>query len=109
MLHYDVLRDYVGRVARGPKECPLATCGARLQRTRDVVRDVQLHALLEQAPLNTTLWLRGEEIRTSDPMSEAAATPRVRADTRKSGGASRVDQLSGNKRRRSERRIAIHL
>ena len=108
--NYDVLRDYVGRVARGPKECPLATCGARLQRTRDVVRDVQLRALLEQAPLNTTLWLRGEEIRTSDPMSEAAATPRVRAgDTRKSGGASRVDQLSGNKRRRSERRIVIHL
>ena len=40
--NYDVLRDYVGRVARGPKECPLATCGARLQRTRDVVRDVHL-------------------------------------------------------------------
>ena len=66
--NYDVLRGYVGRVSRGPKQCPLAMCSARLQRTRDVERDPALQALVEQVPRDTaTVWLRGYEIRTSRP------------------------------------------
>ena len=38
----------------------LATCSARLQRTRDVERDTLLKTALSEAPPNTTsVWLRG--------------------------------------------------
>ena len=49
--NYNVLREYVGRsVSSGSKECPLATCGVKLQRTRDVERDTELQAQLEALP-----------------------------------------------------------
>ena len=60
--NYQVLRNYVGRLANGPKHCPLATCGVRLQRTRDVVRDAALQVLLVDVPRNAVaVWLRGAE------------------------------------------------
>ena len=62
-----MLRDYVGRVASGSKQCPLASCGARLLRTRDVERDANLQAAIERAPDSTSLWLRGEEVRSTQP------------------------------------------
>ena len=84
-FNYDVLRDYVGRVGKAGqiKECPLATCRARLQRTRDVERDSMLKTALSAAPPNTTsVWLRGYEVRM-----EAASTA-VEANGR-SGGRKR--------------------
>ena len=78
--NYKELRDYAGRVTTGRKhrrkQCPLATCGARLQRTRDVERDADLKALLEKVPPSTTaIWLRGKELRTSSPPQLTEAPP----------------------------------
>ena len=70
--NYQTLRDYVGRMTKGPKVCPVATCNARLQRTRDVERDAVSQALLEQVPAGVkVVWLRGDEIRVSNPIMEA--------------------------------------
>ena len=58
------------------KTCPLATCGARLQRTRDVERDATLHALIAELPPDaTTIWLRGDEIRTVALTRHAGSAP----------------------------------
>ena len=70
--NYGVLREYVGRNVRGSKQCPLATCTERLQRTRDVERDAQLKDWLDQVPPSTSfLWVRGDEMRTSNPRARA--------------------------------------
>ena len=71
--NYQALRDYVGRCASGPKECPLAGCGARLQRTRDVERDDPMRTLLERVPTDVqAVWLRGDEMRTTPPPGRGA-------------------------------------
>ena len=71
--NYQVLRDYVGRCASGPKQCPLAGCGARLQRTRDVERDDPTRALLERVPTDMEgVWVRGDEMRTTPPPGRGA-------------------------------------
>ena len=111
-FNYDVLREYVGRLASGPKECPLATCGARLQRTRDVERDSALQATVAQAPTDsTTVWLRGDEIRATPPAAPVAIgvhenTPRRRS---RAVASSSVDGELAPKRRRSDRRRVIVL
>ena len=73
--NYKELREYAGRVARGAKQCPLATCGARLQRTRDVERDAQMLELLQTVPADVaTVWLQDGELRTSDPRARPPPT-----------------------------------
>ena len=104
--NYQVLREYVGRISSGPKECPMATCGARLQRTRDVERDAAMCKLLAQTPASVSIvWLRGGEVRTVAPQVAATAGLRKRG-SRKAGG---FENEPNTKRRRSERRCVIVL
>jgi hypothetical protein len=71
--NYQVLRDYVGRCASGPKRCPLVGCGARLQRTRDVERDEPTRALLQRVPTDVgAVWVRGDEMSTTSPQGLGA-------------------------------------
>ena len=110
--NYQVLRDYVGRVSTKPKECPLATCAARLQRTRDVVRDDALCANLAQAPPGATVvWLRGDEMRTSAlapslPVNEIGSVSRNKRKQRSTSTAAR-DSTDDFTKRRSGRRCVI--
>ena len=89
--NYQVLRDYVGRVTSGPKECPIAACGCRLQRTRDVERNSSLQAALAQLPQTVTaVWVRGDEVRTTDPLREGEAqASHARRHTRQHAGRRR--------------------
>ena len=45
--NYQALRDYVGRCASGPKECPLAGCGARLHGRATLSATIQCDCLSE--------------------------------------------------------------
>lgn len=93
--NYAELRDYAGRVVSGPKHCPLATCRARLQRTRDVERDSTLRAWLAQvAPDASAIWLRGDEMRHEAPPSLQS----------KPEGRSRVSLGKGSPKRGSQRK-----
>lgn len=89
--NYQVLRNYAGRVGNGKrKECPLATCNALLQRSRDVERDCSLQAMLTVVPESAeTVWLRGDQVRTTPPQEMQRSLARVRRIKRKalSGGA----------------------
>ena len=73
-----MLRRYVGRVSGNGqgKECPIAGCTARLQRTRSVERDAALAARLAALPSEvTTVWLcaRTGRLRTRPPAEPAGA------------------------------------
>ena len=113
--NYQVLRDYVGRVTAKAKECPLATCTARLQRTRDVVRDDAFCANLAQAPPDATVvWIRGDEMRTSAPAPSlpvnaigSGSVSRNVQKQRSTSTAARHSATDGFTKRRSGRRCVI--
>ena len=105
--NYQVLRDYVGRLTSGPKHCPLATCGVRLQRTRDVVRDASLQLLLEDAPCDAVaVWLQGDKMRTSPPSRAAERSgtqpPTLNRKPRHSGAPKTSSLPSARKSARKE-------
>ena len=107
--NYRTLRDYVGRVDGGAKGnvCPLATCGVRLQRTRDVEYVAELQAALERADGAAAMWFRGDEMRTSAPpecmRGPGGGTARVGGTKRaRQAGAASPEEL-----RRSSRRNVI--
>ena len=105
--NYKELRDYVGRLASGPKQCPLATCGARLQRTRDVERDAPMLELLQTVRADVaTVWLRDGELRTSDPRARPPPTEGGSVASRK---RSSTAASTGVEPRRSTRRNVIVL
>ena len=98
--NYQVLRSYVGRLASGPKQCPLATCRARLQRTRDMQRDAVLQARLEQVPPDqAAVSFRDDEMRTSAPLAER---PEASGKRKRSSNASSADNHVRSPRRRRQ-------
>ena len=111
-FNYDVLRDYVGRVGKAGqiKECPLATCRARLQRTRDVERDSMLKTALSAAPPNTTsVWLRGYEVRMEAASTAVEANGRSGGRKRSRRGTTLAVESDDLSLRRSGRRCVIVL
>ena len=111
-FNYDVLRDYVGRVGKAGqiKECPLATCRARLQRTRDVERDSMLKTALSAAPPNTTsVWLRGHEVRMEAASTAVEANGRSGGRKRSRRGTTLEVESDNLSLRRSGRRCVIVL
>ena len=111
-FNYDVLRDYVGRVGKAGqiKECPLATCRARLQRTRDVERDSMLKTALSAAPPNTTsVWLRGHEVRMEAASTAVEANGRSGGRKRSRRGTTLAVESDDLSLRRSGRRCVIVL
>ena len=85
--NYETLRDHIGRV----KTCPIAGCGALLQRSRDLERDDALTAQLRQMPPGTTrVHVRGAEVRAVVQAATAQPARCNRGRNQRRGGADLV-------------------